>query len=94
MFHGCDLYTAIGKPLLDELEGKSLGRLQVLVDARSNFFPLELVYGLPVPTSDATLCRGWKTALGTGICPEPHDETGRRRLAKTVCPSGFWALRR
>ena len=92
VFHGCDLYTAIGKPLLDQLQGKSLGRLQVLVDARSNFFPLELVYGLPVPTSDATLCRGWKTALGTGICPEPHDETGPRRLAQTVCPSGFWAL--
>jgi hypothetical protein len=92
VFQGCELYGEIGKPLVEKLQGRELDRLQVVVDDRSNFFPLELVYDLPVPTADATLCPGWKAALRTGVCPESHEGHGPRRLGPTICPSGFWAL--
>ena len=63
VFQGCELYPVIGEPLVDTLGSRPLDRLQVLVDERSDFFPLELVYDLPAPTKDAKLCPGWKTAL-------------------------------
>jgi hypothetical protein len=92
VFQGCELYPVIGKPLVESLAGRPLDRLQVLVDERSDFFPLELVYDLPAPAKEATLCRGWKTALRTGKCDEQHDATDGRLHPETFCPSGFWGL--
>ena len=82
----------MGKPLVESLAGRPLDRLQVLVDERSDFFPLELVYDLPAPAKDATLCAGWKTALRTGTCDKQHDATDGQLHPKTFCPSGFWGL--
>jgi hypothetical protein len=92
VFQGCELYDVIGKPLAKRLEGRPLERIQVIVDARSDFFPLELVYDLPAPASDATLCPGWKTALRTGVCRESHKPPTGELLPRTFCPSGFWGL--
>ena len=63
VYQGCELYPVIGEPLVESLADRPLDRLEVLVDERSDFFPLELVYDLPAPAKDATLCPGWKTAL-------------------------------
>lgn len=92
VFQGCELYGVIGKPLAKALEGRPLERLQVIVDERSDFFPLELVYDLPAPAKDATLCPGWKTALRTGGCSEPHEPKPGELFPSTFCPSGFWGL--
>jgi hypothetical protein len=92
VFQGCELYPVIGEPLVETLAGRPLSRLEVLIDERSDFFPLELVYDLPAPAKDATLCRGWKTALREGTCGEQHEASGGQLHPETFCPSGFWGL--
>ncbi len=92
VFQGCELYPVIGEPLVESLAGRPLDRLQVLVDERSDFFPLELVYDLPAPAKDATLCRGWKAALKTGTCDKRHEPRDGQLHPATFCPSGFWGL--
>ena len=92
VFQGCELYPVIGEPLVDTLGSRPLDRLQVLVDERSDFFPLELVYDLPAPTKEAKLCPGWKTALRTGACKEKHKAADGQLHPETFCPSGFWGL--
>ena len=92
VFQGCELYPVIGKPLMESLPGRPLDRLEVLVDERSAFFPLELVYDLPAPAKDATLCPGWKSALRTGTCDEQHEASAGQLHPPTFCPSGFWGL--
>jgi hypothetical protein len=92
VFQGCELYPVIGRPLVDSVAGRPLDRLEVLVDERSDFFPLELVYDLPAPAKDATLCRGWKTALRNGTCSEQHEAEAGELNPKRFCPSGFWGL--
>jgi hypothetical protein len=91
-FQGRELDEAIGKPLRDQLGDQPLDRVQVLVESASDFFPIELVYGFPTPSTDAGLCPGWKAALLTGQCESDHEAKGPRRLADTICPLGFWAL--
>jgi DNA-binding transcriptional ArsR family regulator len=90
-FQGRELRHAIADPLTSQLGNAVRDRLQVLVEDACEFFPVEFVYDLPTPKSDAGLCPGWKAALRTGTCPEPH-KTGPRGLAEHVCPIGFWAL--
>ncbi len=92
VYQGCELYPVIGKPLMESLPGRPLDRLEVLVDERSAFFPLELVYDLPAPATDATLCPGWKAALDTGTCGEQHEASAGQLHPPTFCPSGFWGL--
>jgi hypothetical protein len=92
VFQGCELYPVIGKPLVEMLGHKPLDRLQVLVEERSDFFPLELVYDLPAPASDATLCPGWKAALSKGTCKREHGAKEGELQPRTFCPSGFWGL--
>jgi hypothetical protein len=92
VFQGCGLYPVIGQPLVEMRQGRPLDRLQVLVDERSDFFPLELVYDLPAPAKDATLCLGWKTALRKGTCNRKHDAREGELHPRTFCPSGFWGL--
>jgi DNA-binding transcriptional ArsR family regulator len=90
-FQGRELQHAIAEPLTSQLGTAVRDRLQVLVEDACEFFPVEFVYDLPTPKSDAGLCPGWKAALRAGTCPEPH-KTGPRGLAEHVCPIGFWAL--
>ncbi len=92
VFQGCELYPVIGKPLVELLGDRPLDRLQVLVDERSDFFPVELVYDLPAPAKDATLCPGWKTALKKGACTRQHEAREGELHPRTFCPSGFWGL--
>lgn len=92
VFQGCELYPVIGRPLVELLGERPLDRLQVLVDERSDFFPLELVYDLPAPANDATLCPGWKTALKKGACTRQHVAKEGELHPRTFCPSGFWGL--
>ena len=92
VFQGCELYPVIGEPLVESLGSRPLDRLQVLVDERSDFFPLELVYDLPAPTKEAKLCPGWKSALRTGTCKEKHKAADGQLHPETFCPSGFWGL--
>jgi hypothetical protein len=92
VFQGCELYPVIGRPLVETLGSRPLERLQVLVDERSDFFPLELVYDLPAPAKDATLCPGWKTALKNGACSRQHEAREGELHPRTFCPSGFWGL--
>ena len=92
VFQGCELYPVIGRPLAESLAGRPLDRLQVLVDERSDFFPLELVYDLPAPAGDAKLCPGWKKALRSGTCDKRHEATEGHLHPETFCPSGFWGL--
>jgi hypothetical protein len=92
VFQGCELYPVIGRPLAESLAGRPLDRLQVLVDERSDFFPLELVYDLPAPAADAKLCPGWKKALHSGTCDKRHEATDGHLHPGTFCPSGFWGL--
>jgi hypothetical protein len=92
VFQGCELYPVIGQPLAETRAGRPLDRLQVLVDERSDFFPLELVYDLPAPAKDATLCPGWKAALKTGTCSKRHEPRNGQLHPATFCPSGFWGL--
>ena len=91
-FQGCELYPVIGQPLVESLAGRPLDRLEVLVDERSDFFPLELVYDLPAPAKDASLCPGWKTALKKGACTKQHEARDGELHPGTFCPSGFWGL--
>ncbi|HEX7769806.1 MAG TPA: hypothetical protein VF422_07240, partial [Dokdonella sp.] len=51
--------------------------------------PFEFVYEYGTPDPDATLCPEWRTALRAGRCPATCAPG-----AKTVCPMGFWGLRK
>ena len=92
VFQGCGLYPVIGKPLVEKLAGRPLDRLQVVVEERSDFFPIELVYDLPAPARGSTLCPGWKTALRKGTCDRKHEAREGELYPRTFCPSGFWGL--
>ncbi len=72
--------------------GRSLDRVQVLVESASDFFPIELVYDFPTPSTDAGLCPGWKTRSPRGTCASQSRGEGPATLyPETVCPLGFWA---
>jgi hypothetical protein len=92
VFQGRELYDVVGEPLVKALGARPLERLQVVVDERSDFFPLELVYDLPAPAKDATLCPGWKTAVRTGVCGRSHEARPGELFPHTFCPTGFWGL--
>lgn len=51
--------------------------------------PFEFVYEYGTPDPDASLCPEWRTALQAGRCPATCAHG-----AKTVCPMGFWGLRK
>jgi hypothetical protein len=65
--------------------------VQIVSARRDAYFPFEIVYDLPAPDLDATLCPHAADALAAddldATCPGPHDGT-------VVCPLGFWGLNR
>ncbi|MBN8441531.1 MAG: hypothetical protein J0M28_07495 [Thauera sp.] len=72
-------------------------RLQLLNLDPSDYTPLEFVYDRGYPADDARLCEGWQAAAEGEDCPvcsravvAPEDEDWR----PTVCPLGFWSLRK
>lgn len=61
--------------------------------------PLEFVYDRGYPVDGAVLCNGWKTLPETDadVCPACGNAPltpAQRRHAKTICPQGFWSLRK
>jgi hypothetical protein len=69
------------------------GPLQIVQADPNTVVPVELIYDLPPPADDAALCANWKKALAAGRCGASHPKNAMGQ-AKTVCPSGFWGVRR
>jgi hypothetical protein len=87
---GRELFTAMGRYVVEDLAGEDLRSIQVLVSDPNRLVPVEFVYDAPAPTNDAALCPNWRAALADGVCDpanHPEDATG---LSNVVCPSGFW----
>jgi hypothetical protein len=74
-------------------------RIQLLTFDPDVVLPLEFVYDRGYPVEAARLCDGWQGALEADarVCPAcgnaPLTADGRRH-AKTICPLGFWSLRK
>ena len=74
-------------------------RIQLLSLEPDVVLPLEFVYDRGYPVEAARLCDGWQGALEADarVCPAcgnaPLTPDGRRH-AKTICPLGFWSLRK
>ena len=92
---GASLYNQ-----LDLQEFRDPGdRIQFLTFDPDIVLPLEFVYDRGFPVDAAPLCDGWRTALDadTGICPACGNAPltpKERSHAKTICPLGFWSLRK
>ena len=74
-------------------------RIQFLSLDPDVILPLEFVYDRGYPVDAAPLCAGWQAALAddTRVCPACGDgplTADTRRHAATVCPLGFWSLRK
>ncbi len=74
-------------------------RIQLLSLDPDVVLPLEFVYDRGYPVDAAHLCAGWQGALEANatVCPAcgaaPLTADARRH-AQTVCPLGFWSLRK
>ena len=74
-------------------------RIQFLSLDPDLILPLEFVYDRGYPVDAAHLCDGWQAALTADatVCPACGDApltAATRRHAATVCPLGFWSLRK
>ena len=74
-------------------------RIQFLSLDPDLILPLEFVYDRGYPVDAARLCAGWQAALAADakVCPACGDApltAAARRHAATVCPLGFWSLRK
>ena len=74
-------------------------RIQFLSLDPDLILPLEFVYDCGYPVDAARLCDGWQAALAADatVCPACGDApltAAARRHAATVCPLGFWSLRK
>jgi len=74
-------------------------RIQFLSLDPDLILPLEFVYDRGYPVDAARLCEGWQAALTADatVCPACGDApltAAARRHAATVCPLGFWSLRK
>jgi len=74
-------------------------RIQFLSLDPDLILPLEFVYDHGYPVDAACLCDGWQAALAADatVCPACGDApltADARRHAATVCPLGFWSLRK
>lgn len=64
--------------------------IQVVSTRSDATVPFEFIYDYEVPDNDATLCPHWREALAAGKCAA----TCQHADGKTVCPMGFWGLRK
>ncbi len=74
-------------------------RIQFLSFDPDVVLPLEFVYDRGFPIDAAPLCDGWEKALeaDAGVCPACGNAPltpKERSHAKTICPLGFWSLRK
>ena len=92
-----------GAGLFNQLDRQGFGdpgdRIQFLTFDPDVVLPLEFVYDRGYPVETAPLCDGWQQALegDGGICPACGNApltTKERSHAKTICPLGFWSLRK
>jgi hypothetical protein len=94
-FKGRDLYEVIGSKLEKAMAGRELARIQLVLTDPSDFIPMEFLYDFPPPALDAGICPNWKQALKEGTCdPANHPPASRRGTVSTVCPLGFWTLKK
>jgi hypothetical protein len=90
---GALLHEVIGARLERELAGSDLSRLQIVQASADAFVPLEFVYDLLPPGTNAKLCPNWKQALAGKPCSAAHHPTNDAlNELKVVCPSGFWSV--
>ncbi len=92
-----------GAGLFNQLEQQGFAdpgeRIQFLSLDPDLILPLEFVYDRGYPVDAARLCDGWQAALAADatVCPACGDApltAAARRHAATVCPLGFWSLRK
>jgi hypothetical protein len=92
--HGAGLYNQ----LMDQGFTDPGERIQVLNLEPDTYVPLEFVYDLGYPGSDAKLCAAGLMALksGAGACPvcSVPVSDDQRSNAPVICPFGFWSLRK
>ncbi len=71
-------------------------RIQVINLDEERVVPLEFIYDCAMPNSTAQLCSGWLGALtGDGErCPACDASTPTASASDTICPLGFWAMRK
>ncbi len=74
-------------------------RIQFLTFDPNVVLPLEFVYDRGFPVEAAPLCDGWQHALegDDGVCPACGNAPltdKERNHAQTICPLGFWSLRK
>lgn len=71
-------------------------RIQVINLDEERVVPLEFIYDRAMPDSDAKLCAGWLNALtGDGSRCAVCDAAGPgKNSGATICPLGFWAMRK
>ena len=73
-------------------------RIQIINLDEARAVPLEFVYDRGVPRRGAPLCAGWQTALGGdgGHCAacEAASTGAAGSWRDTICPLGFWAMRK
>jgi hypothetical protein len=71
-------------------------RIQVINLDEARAVPLEFIYDRGVPKRGAPLCAGWQAALtGEGSRCAACDAAGASgSWSDTICPLGFWAMRK
>lgn len=98
--HGAALYQTLRRQKFTDPGD----RIQVINLAPEHPVPLEFIYDRTTPSRNATLCAGWQAALaGDGnrcaacdqaTAPAGTTSTARASWSDTICPLGFWAVRK
>lgn len=91
--HGNWLKTYLDETLEDSANNPASAKaeyIQIVSTRPDAVVPLEFVYDYTVPEDDAKVCKDWRKALKAGQCPKTCDHDS----PKTVCPLGFWGLRK
>lgn len=89
-----------GAALFQILRGQGFSdpgdRIQLINRDESRHVPLEFVYDRGFPKKGARLCSGWHEALsGDGErCPACDGAAAGGSWSETICPLGFWAVRK
>jgi hypothetical protein len=71
---------------------RELPYIQILSANPTSFLPVELIYDLPAPAQNATLCSNAEKALEDGRCDQKFHTEDEEGHLDVVCPSGFWGV--
>lgn len=96
--HGAALYQTLRRQKFTDPGD----RIQVINLDPERHVPLEFIYDRATPSRNARLCAGWQSALtGDGSrCPACDQAAaaaqaqGAASWSDTICPLGFWAVRK